>query len=315
MANKNTKKKSILKNTNNVLKHKTEDLQKTIKELMQELDLKETIIQEYKKQLSLSNKLILKLTQQVDSDLQTLYRLYENLIPTQLPYIPDCEFSYKFLSSPTGRGKDFYQVIPFKRRNFGLIMSSCVSHIVSSLLFSSRLKLATRTDYKNLQPHDFLLALSKEMHEQQKNTEIDTKIDIFYGRIDQKKYTLSYCLAGSIYSFLYSFDTKKIHDLTPLSSSFNVEQLSSSSSQKVNLNPKDHLILCSPGVVECLNEQGEAFGVNRLKQVIHSAEEPDAHLMRNHILYSIKSFYKDQEISRDQSIFVMEIRDKILRLT
>lgn len=315
MTNKNKKKKAPSKNTNNVLKHKTEDLQKTIKDLMQELNLKETVIQEYKKQLSLSDKLILKLTHQVDSDLQTLYRLYENLIPTQLPYIPDCEFSYKFLSSPRGAGKDFYQIIPFKRRNFGLIMSSCVSHIVSSLLFSSRLKLAAQTDYKNLQPHDFLLTLSKEINEQQRNTEIETKIDIFYSTIDQKKYTLSYCLVGSIYSFLYSFDTKKIHDLQPLSPNFNTEQMSSVKSHKMNLNPKDHLILCSPGVVECLNEQGEAFGVTRLKQVIHSVEEPGAHLMKNQILYAIKSFYKDHEINRDQSIFVMEIRDKILRLT
>ena len=311
MTNKKPKKK--LKNTNNVLKHKTEDLQKTIKELMQELHLKETTIQEYKKQLSLSDKLILKLTHQVDSDLQVLYRLYENLIPTQLPYIPDCEFSCKFLSSPKGVGKDFYQVIPFKRRNFGLIMSSCVSHIISSLLFSSRLKLGVRTT--NLQPHDFLLTLSKEINEQQKNTETDTKIDIFYSIIDQKKYTLSYCSAGSIHSFLYSFDTQKIHDLHPLSSKFNIKQLSDTKSRKVNLNPKDHLILCSPGVTECLNEQGEAFGVNRLKQIILNAEEPGAHLMRNQILYAIKSFSKDQEIKRDQSIFVMEIRDKILRLT
>lgn len=311
MTNKDTKKK-LQEKTNNVLKHKTEDLQKTIKELMQELDLKEAAIQEYKKQLSLSDKFILNLTQQIDSDLQTLYRLYDNLIPTQFPYIPDCEFSYKFLSSPKGEGKDFYQVIPFKRRNFGLIMSSCVSHIISSLLFSSRLKLAVRANYKNLQPHDFLLALSKEMNEQQKNTEINTKIDIFYSIIDQKKYTLSYCVAGSIYSFLYSFDTKDIQDLNPSSVNFNTEH---TKSQKVNLNPKDHLILCSPGVVECLNDKGESFGVPRLKEIIHNIERPGAHLMRNQMLYAIKSFYKDQEVNRDQSIFVMEIRDKILRLT
>ena len=313
MTDNNKKKQYFPKNTDNVLKHKTEDLQKKIKELMEELHLKETVVQEYKKQLSLSDKLILKLTHQVDSDLQTLYRLYENLIPTQLPYIPDCEFSCKFLSSPKGIGKDFYQVIPFKRRKFGLIMSSCVSHIVSSLLFSSRLKLISRTI--NLQPHDFLLTLSKEMNEQQKNIETDAKIDIFYSVIDQKKYTLSYCLAGSIYSFLYSFETKKIHELHPLSSKFNIKQLSSVKSRKINLNPKDHLILCSPGVVECLNEQGETFGLDRLKQVIHSTKEPGAHLMRNHILHDVKSFCKDQEINRDQSIFVMEIRDKILRLT
>ena len=313
MTNKYTKKKPTSKNTNNILKHKTEDLQKTIKELTRELHLKETIIQEYKKQISLSDKLILKLTQQVDSDLQTLHRLYENLIPTQLPYIPDCEFSCKFLSSPKGEGKDFYQVMPFKRRNFGLIMSSCFSHIISSLLFSSRLKLTSRTT--NLQPHDFLLTLSKEMHEQQKNIKTDTKVDIFYSIIDQKKYTLSYCSAGSIYSFLYSFEAKKIHDLHPLSSNFNTKQLSEIKSKKVNLNPKDHLILCSPGVVEGVSEQGKSFGVERLKQIIHNAEEPGAHLMKNQILYAIKSFYKNQDIHRDQSIFVMEIRDKILRLT
>lgn len=313
MTNKYTKKKPASKNTNNILKHKTEDLQKTIKELMQELHLKESIIQEHKKQISLSDKLILKLTHQVDSNLQTLHRLYENLIPTQLPYIPDCEFSCKFLSSPKGEGKDFYQVIPFKRRNFGLIMSSCVSHIISSLLFSSRLKLTSRTI--NAQPHDFLLTLCKEMNEQQKNIETDAKIDIFYSVIDQKKYTLSYCSAGSIYSFLYSFDEKKIHDLHPLSSNFNIKQLSEIKSRKVNLNPKDHLILCSPGVVEGRKEQGKTFGVERLKQIIHNSEEPGAHLMKNQILYAVKSFYEDQGIHRDQSIFVMEIRDKILRLT
>ena len=312
MANK---KKSTVNSSDNVLQQKPEDLQKIIKEMTRELDLKETVIQGYKKQLSLSDKLILKLTQQVDSDLQTLYRLYENLIPTQLPYIPDCEFSCKFLSSPKGDGKDFYQVIPFKKRNFGLIMSSCVSHIVSSLLFSSRLKLAARTDYKNLQPHDFLSALSKEMDEQHKNTQIDAKIDMFYAVIDQKKYTLSYCAIGSICCFLYSFNTKKLQKLNSSSSKFTSKQLSSTRSQKINLNPKDHLILCSPGIVECFNEKGEAFGVSRLQQIIQNTEEPGAHLMRNNILYSIKSFYKDQETTRDQSIFVMEIRDKILRLT
>ena len=86
-------------------------------------------------------------------------------------------------------------------------------------------------------------------------------------------------------------------------------------SRKINLNPKDHLILCSPGVVECLNTRGEPFGIHRLKQIILNAEEPGAHLMRNQILYAVKSFSKDKEINRDQSIFVMEIRDKILRLT
>ena len=151
--------------------------------------MKDSIIQEYQKQLSLSNEMVLKMTQQVQADLQNLYNLHENLIPTSFPNIPDCEFSYKFISSLAGKGKDFYQIIPLYKMHFGLVMSSCVSHILSSLLLSSRLRLMARTDYKKLQPAEVLRALIKEVNHQMEGVKIKTKMDIFYAITNQKKIT------------------------------------------------------------------------------------------------------------------------------
>ncbi len=312
---KKKKVKSIRLKTSKIEPRTLKEIQLQMNDLIEEVRTKNSIIQEYQRQLSISNEVVLKMTQQVQTDLQNLYNLHENLIPTYFPNIPDCEFSYKFVSSLQGKGKDFYQIIPLHRMHFGLVMSSCVSHILSSLLFSSRLRLMARTDYKKLQPAEVLHELIKEIHQQMKGTQIETKVDIFYAIVNQKKYHLSYCSIGRICSLLYSFSAKELHELKSSSSYFNFEDMESLSNKKVELNPRDHLIVCSPGVIECKNDKGEMYGLDRLKEVIKGFKTPGAHRLRNRIMYSIRSFTKDKGIDRDQSIIVMEIRDRILKLT
>ena len=311
---KNLKKTSDKNNYAPILDHKIEDFKKTIKNLSQEVALKDSIIQEYKKQLETSSRLISQISKKSEEDLQNLHTLYENIVPTQFPSIPDCEFSFKFISSPKGQGKDFYQVIPLQKLHFGLLISSCVSHILSSLLISSRLSLMNRSDYKTLQPHETLSSIKKEVFENL-NPAQPKKIDIFYSVVNQKKYTLSYCQAGSIYACLYSYDSKSFKDLSLDGDQSSFEKKTLSSSLKLDLNPKDHLILCSPGVFECTNIKGDNFTSLLLKEAILKVKKPGAHLIRNSILYSLKSFCKGSPLMRDQSIFVMEIQDKILKLT
>ena len=316
------KKKTVRKKKSNsirlkpkVLNHTETNLQTRVSELMEELKSRDALIQEYQKQLSISNEVVLKLTQQVQVDLQNLYNLHENLIPTHFPNIPDCEFSYKFISSLKGKGKDFYQIIPLYRRHFGLVMSSCASHILSSLLFSSRLRLMARTDYKKLQPAEVLTALIKEIDSQMKGIQMDTKVDIFYAVTNQKKYHLSYCSIGRICCLLYSLSHRELYELKPSCSQLNVENIEQVSNKKVELNPRDHLIICSPGVVECKNEKGEVYGIDRLKEVVQGVKIPGAHQLRNKIIHSVQSFSKKSKIERDVSVMVMEIRDRILKLT
>lgn len=311
-----TKKNKPSKNKSNQIlhyrgpDHKIEELKNKIKDLSQEITHKDNLIKKFQEQLSSSNELVLKLTRQVDMDLHKLYSLHENLIPTHFPSIPNCAFSFKFISSPKGTGKDFYQVIPLKKMHFGVIISSCASHILSALLFSSRLKLIPK--YKNAQPADVLQTLAKEVHDQHRHASI--KIDIFYSVMNRRTYKLSYCSIGQIYGFLYCFSTKKIQELKSSSPYFNINNLHDFSNQKISFNPRDRLILCSPGIVEALNKKGQKFGVERLKQTIQNVTTPGPHQLRNEIIYSVQSFTKDHKIGRDQSIVVMEIKDRILKL-
>ena len=310
---KKKKKDSVKKKTPSVLKYKSDDIQKKIDQLSSEIKLKDEVIEKFKDHLDLANQVILQLNQEVDSNLEIMHKLHENLLPTQFPSIASCEFSYKFIPSLSGQGKDFYQVIPLQRKNFGILMSSCVSHILSSLLFSSRLRLMEANNSKNLNPQEVILQLAQEIKD--KMNGIDNKIDIFYSVLNQKKYSLSYCSVGDIYAFIYSFNSKELYELKSSASYFDIDKIQKCSSEKVILQPRDHLILCSPGVVHGVNKKRKSLGVQRLKEIICDQEEAGAHSLRNHILYKVKSYYDNEPLNRDQSIFVMEVQDKILRLT
>ena len=295
-------------------KHKKHHSSANLSDQTEEIKAKDKMIHTYQKQLSVANETILQITKQINTNLQQLYHLHENLIPTKFPSIDKCEFSYKFISSASGMGKDFYQVIPLHRMHFGLVMSSCISHILSSLLFSSRLRLMARVDYKKLQPAEVLKNLIQDIHDQHEVTRLKSQIDLFYAVINQKKYQISYCSIGKVQSFLYSFTTKELYELKPCADQFSLESSVQLSNKKIDLNSRDHLIVCSPGIIEATNRKGEMFGVERLKEVIQKTTKTGAHLMRNRLIHKVQSFTQKKKLSRDQSVMVMEIRDKILKL-
>ena len=114
---------------------------------------------------------------------------------------------------------------------------------------------------------------------------------------------------------LYSFSNYELHELKPIQLDFSLEKQKILSNKKLELNPRDHLIVCSPGVIECKNEKGEMYGLDRLKELIQGVKMPGAHRLRNKIMHSVRSFCKNRKADRDQSIIVMEIKDRILKLT
>ena len=291
---------------------KIEELKNQIKNLEIELQAKDALIKDHQKKLAASNTAVLKITRQVEEDLKKLYSLYELLVPAQFPSIPNCEFSFKFISSSFGSGKDFYQVIPLKRMRFGLIMSSCSSHILSSLLFSSRVKLMSKMIYS--QPSDLLKDLAKESTGRKNSLPVKPRVDIFYAVMNRKTYKLSYCLVGRVYGFIYLSSTKELVELKSSAGEFNTLSAEKFISRKKAFNPRDRLIICSPGLIEAVDKTGAVFGVERFKKVVLESTSPGVRLIRNNILYAVQSFTKGQKQSRDQSLIVMEIKNRILKL-
>ena len=99
-------------------------------------------------------------------------------------------------------------------------------------------------------------------------------------------------------------------ELGPMGKEFPAPALSNS----LLVNPRDRLVLCTRGVIEAVNQQGESYGMERVTRSFLSGPKRGVHELRNHILYEVQKFSGDGETLRDQTIVVLEVKDKVIKL-
>lgn len=296
-----------------------------------QLKEKEHILSEYKKTIRDSNKLIKEAMNKLNTELKMAEQIHKLLLPVELPIIPNCEFSFKFHpSEQSGGGKDFYEVSPDREsKKFSIIMSSCSSYALSSLLLSARLKIKAHSTYLNdIKPEQFVRSLINEVSsdistakKQQKNKTANNlytlpkSLDLFYSVVDQKTYNMFYCLIGKIKVLIHFAKTDKIKILNSCTNSSKLNKKEEFKSKVVSLDRGDRVIVCSPGILNCHDLYGETYSLIALKEIIQNQKPgTTVHDLRNHIMYELKQFCKGCPIPRDQSILVMEIKKHILKL-
>ena len=85
-------------------------------------------------------------------------------------------------------------------------------------------------------------------------------------------------------------------------------------SHLLSLNPRDRLILTTPGLINVSSPKGERFGLERMSQAIQSCQTSDVHELRNEILFQAHSHSKAETFERDISVIVTEVKDRVIKL-
>ena len=294
-------------------KKKYEELSCLLKE-------KEQVLENYKELIDQSNQTIKEVMEKLSQELNTAHQIHKILLPVDLPVVAGCEFSFKFCPAlKTSLSKDFYEVFAYpSSKSFALIMSSCSSHALSALLFSARLKMMSQQGRggKSLSPKEFISHLIQEIKQDlsegflgsNADPFLDKKICLFYAVISQKTWQMSYFLAGDITALLWHAEDGKVEVLKSGANSL----LTPIKTKTLSLNGRDRFILCSPGVLKSRAPDGEEYGLSALLKLCERAGS--VHELRNKILYALKSFAEGRPLERDQSILVMEVKSKILKL-
>lgn len=292
-----------MKQTSHLIKQKIKTLEDKIRK-------KDQLLKQYKKALTDSNSRISKISQELENSLFILRDINKNLVPVRLPSIPSFEFSHKFTPAKRGISGDFFDIIPIKNSmKFGILLSSCNSYSLSSLFLSSFLKSAPNI-HKHKTAKDFVSFTAKSI---QPGVHKKEQIDLFYGIISRKSFELDYCLVGNIFVGLKR-NKEQFNTLAPCTD--NLLQPKNKlrfKSGKLILNPKDTLLICSPGIKYRENTKGNVFG---LKNIIKAAEKNTAEVleMRQNVLFACNEFGKNSTNKRDCTVLAIKVMDKILKL-
>ena len=284
---------------------------KKIQSLEKELQEKKEVIKKYEGAFKDSNSRVEKIIRDIQDSLPLIRKIHQALLPTELPQIPHFEFSYKSQPTKIGISGDFFDVIQLQNPlQFAVLLASCNSYAITSLFLTTLLKFS-----KDLQVHenskDFFTELSEKLSPSL--TEKD-QVHLFCGIVNRKYFTLDYCISGDILAILKPEDLPH-QILKATSSSVHKNQQASFKNQSIDLNPRDHLILCSPGIVHRKNPKNQSFGLENLLKSLSLEKKQSVLERRQNILFQANEFAQKKESNKDQTALIVEVKDRIIKLT
>ncbi len=269
-------------------------------------------VQGYERLLRQANDKLLQLATEIASDLDWALKLQKKLVPTEMPFIKGFEFSSKFIPG-TRFGGDYFDIFEHEDRwKFGMFISSCSGYTVSSALMGLLIKFSTQVEAKRgMKPDEFITQLAAELVSSFKESD---RASLFYGMVDRKTLNLHYCSAGMISVYRQAEGQESIDFLEPIAAEFSQDFRANLSTRTISLEPGDRLVICTPGLLGSSDPNGKSWGPNNLIDAWRSASKKGVHELRNEILYRQQSFQKSEAPLRDQSLIVIEVQDRIIKL-
>ena len=279
-----------------------------IQSLEKELKQKEQAVKD-------SNQRVEQILTDLRESKMLIRNIHKSLLPSHLPKIPHFSFSYKLTATRIGVSGDFFDVIQLNNPlQFGVLLSSCNTYTLTSLFLSLFLKSVSA-----LKEHSTAAGYFREIY---KNLPISNKssFHLFYGIVNRRDFTLDYCLKGDMFAGMRQTGHEKSS-----SSNFQIlktpgSDLKTKDSRKkpfksavIELKPKDCLVLCSPGLLHRKNAKGTTFGSKNITKAALSQKGVLA--TRQNILFQVDQFAGSVESLRDQTVLIMEVKDRILKLT
>lgn len=287
-------------------------LKEKISDLEHELAVKEAELHRYRLELTKVNASLEQLISQIGQELKMAQVLQKFLSPTEVPNVQGFEFSTKFLAG-TRSGGDYFDIFEHEDKlKFGILISSASGYALSSLLLSVIIKMSSQIEARRgLAAPKVVALIASEVIPQIQGQD---SANIFYGVVDRRTYEMEYCSVGIIDCFLQVYGRDSLQVLEPtgsaLSKNYNVEALGF----KIQLNPRDKIILATEGIKTSLNSAGVAWGKQRLKDVISKSSKLSVHELRNEILFANQKYMGQDEPRRDQTLIVTEVKDRVIKL-
>lgn len=283
-----------------------------IKDLETELAARDAELLQYRSMVKKTNEQLETLISDLGQELKLAARIQKLLSPTEIPNIPGVDFSTKF-NPGMKSGGDYFDIFEHDDRlKFGVILSSASGYSMSALFLSVLIKLSAQIEAKKgLDPDKVLIRMAEEMM-----TDVQPKdsASLFYGVVDRRTYELKFSLMGSLCGLIQVHGQDHAVWLEPSAPRLTKDFSGKPLSQTVTLGARDRLILCTEGITEAQNAQGEAFGRERLMKSVSRAPRSGVHELRNEILFQVEKFTGKSEPSRDQTVLVTEVKDKVIRL-
>lgn len=237
----------------------------------------------------------------IDSELALARQLQFSILPAEVPAISKLRIAAKYLPMTAVAG-DFYQFIPVDDHRVGFLIADVSGHGVPAALIASMIKTAMHSvDGCANEPSEVLRRLGKVLS-------IDLKgqfVSAAYLWLDTETRQAKYAAAGHPPLLLWRGADRKLERIESNGLIFGVLPEFEIPQRCLDLCSGDHLLLYTDGVTEPENQAGEAFGDQRLEQVIRSEESSSANHLSKRLVSEISAWVPSSSRQQDDITLIV----------
>ena len=236
---------------------------------------------------------------QVRDELEVARQLQRDLLPRQAPAIEGYRFAFSYRSANTVGG-DFYEFLPLADGRVALAVGDASGHGIAAAMLmaisNATFRLAVDTDPAPL-------AVADMMNRALMGTGGSRAfLTLFYALLEPASGRLDYVCAGHPFPLLRRRDGEILKlgsGAFPLGLRPRLELETGGGEFRVD----DLLLLYTDGIPEAINEQGEAFGFDRLQRSLAPAGTPQE--VHDRIVAEVERFEDRGEHDDDRSLVVI----------
>ena len=242
----------------------------------------------------------------MEKDLIAAREVQMNLLPKQLPSVPNFEFAANTIPAKE-IGGDFYDIIKFDNNSYEIIVADVAGKGLPAALLA--------TLGKGILCSQVLQHLPLRAQLKQSNTILrgsiphKSFITLLLASVFPESRTVTIANAGHCYPLLYHSNAKTVEILSIKGMALNISDDLKCEERSITMQPNDCLVMYSDGVDDSQNIMQEFFGVDRLVSIVQSCAEASADEIVKRIIDEITLFSKGVSQFDDITLLVVKAKE------
>jgi sigma-B regulation protein RsbU (phosphoserine phosphatase) len=239
----------------------------------------------------------------VEQELKLASRIQLEWLPKEPPSIKDFDISGKTLPAKIVGG-DYFDFIDIDEKR----MAICVGDVSGKGLPAAMLMAHLQSILKSQsliirEPKDCVKQTNKLLF---KSTTSDMFVTLFFGILNKKDGSFTYCNAGHNYPILYTAAVTKPSFLKTGGLILGFKENAAYEQETIKLNHGDLLVMYSDGITDEFNPQGDQFGEDRLIDSINGCKDKNSAEIIDKIMNEVVLFGGTMPQSDDMTMVVLK---------
>lgn len=244
---------------------------------------------------------IAKEKERLDTEIEIARDIQQNLFPKSIPEVSGFDIAC-FNRPSTEVGGDYYDVLILEDGCYGLAIGDVVGKGIGAAMLMSNLQAVLRARAWNIRkPGDLLNRINADIAGRVGEGRF---ITFCYLLLDSENAKCLYSNAG--HNPPYLCRGGEIRELEVSGIPLGIFGESQYEDSEEILSPGDVVVLYSDGITECMNEDEEEFGDDRLKEVLVANPDKTAHDISEAIVRAVDEFREEAPSSDDITLVVLK---------